>query len=1200
MGSNYELTRRGFVKGMAAAGTAATLYGCGKGDDDTVYLRADGASEKLVSDDPYINEKPVYRYSVGPHNCGGQCILRGQITRDGRLVRILQDDSTVAYDGTPIYGTERNRTQYRPCTKCRSYKGRIYHPGRLKYPLKQTKQRGDISGFKRITWEQAIKELAQRFKAITGKYGNTCFMSRVSGGGLFTSIQGENYGDTAFPVLLGGANEVTYDYSFHQAAHMGHNIGVWYTGVGFTGYSGETYIHRPNGDQIAGGAVKYAMLWGTNKTTTSYASADVWGNAFDEAKTHYGTKVFYIAPELNDAGMIVADEWVQLRAYTDVALILGMIHTMLEETFDANGDLLSDPLLDVNHLDTLVHGFFASPEYWVHNTNRAIELTNPGDSVNYTYIEAVAPGKAYADYIIGNGSIKIKNYGAFTNTPASDAKLKVSNYVDSRYATVGAARIGSSCTYTDDLKVPYATSQYLYKREMKTPKNAEWASKKTGVPAGKIRELARILAREGLKRSPVYHETCGGQMKQAEGCVTFFAMETLNIIVNNWGRMGATATPSMVKTASMPYAVPAYGIKGQSYLATAFSPASWSSPTISANILKAPLIVMNQWQSAVRYAFREELKKNGYNPNIPEWKYGVSSVNYDQVYYDDGGAKAQYKWERNPDGTFKKDPVTGLFVPEMNNGKPVYAGLRFLYNVSSGGVLNQSPNSIDNARMLACLPSYGYDEGARTNVADEAESFCVVTIDNFLAPSAQFADYVLPASAIWEKPDVKRADFGQFMYMDDPVKAPGEALEEFDIRTRFLRAVKGDDVAAFYTGISPTAKLKDVMLANFAANSLAGTPFEGKTWEEFIERPFVAAVPSRKTMAPAEKAPSGKRAAYDTYLDGDRAQPFLGDATPGKKYIAEFAGYFDPEHPGTTDVTHSPDPTEAKLVLTNDGYRGGKDTIIGNKVSTKGAYEMGFLNPEACPAQTGKFHVYSGAVVWRYKNLYSRFHASAGLDSSKWGQTGKDREGDELVWPVAMYFGHLDAFRDSYGLAQVEDLEDRYALTTPHSKYRAHSATSPNPFLREITNRVVGGDRYSGNDAGSHANVYNAGGEVRSTTNPLIGDDGKPIDAKRASYVELMMNPEEMAAKGIKPGDLLKVSNEIGTVFCAASPYPRVMWGHVVLEEGAWFDPRGPINEDGVIDVGGNANVLMPSTPSRIDHGNPAQFAMVKVEVVNI
>ena len=120
-----------------------------------LYTGGAGTVGGIASDDLYYTENPTFRYGTSTHNCGGRCIIRAQVTPDGRIVRFLTDETKYAYDGTSIDNNHPNTTQARACARCRAYKGRLYHPGRLKYPLKQTKERGDISGFQRITWEQA-------------------------------------------------------------------------------------------------------------------------------------------------------------------------------------------------------------------------------------------------------------------------------------------------------------------------------------------------------------------------------------------------------------------------------------------------------------------------------------------------------------------------------------------------------------------------------------------------------------------------------------------------------------------------------------------------------------------------------------------------------------------------------------------------------------------------------------------------------------------------------------------------------------------------------------------------------------------------------------------------------------------------------------------------------------------------------------
>src|SRR3972149_2843689 len=46
----------------------------------------------------------------------------------------------------------------------------VYHPLRLNYPLKRIGDRG-ANKWQRVSWEQALDEIAQRLKEIRAKYG---------------------------------------------------------------------------------------------------------------------------------------------------------------------------------------------------------------------------------------------------------------------------------------------------------------------------------------------------------------------------------------------------------------------------------------------------------------------------------------------------------------------------------------------------------------------------------------------------------------------------------------------------------------------------------------------------------------------------------------------------------------------------------------------------------------------------------------------------------------------------------------------------------------------------------------------------------------------------------------------------------------------------------------------------------------------
>ncbi len=69
----------------------------------------------------------------------------------------------------------------------RGYRKFVYHPDRLKYPMKRVGKRGE-GRFERITWEEATTLVAQNMQRITKQYGPASrFVSLSTGvtGGIF-------------------------------------------------------------------------------------------------------------------------------------------------------------------------------------------------------------------------------------------------------------------------------------------------------------------------------------------------------------------------------------------------------------------------------------------------------------------------------------------------------------------------------------------------------------------------------------------------------------------------------------------------------------------------------------------------------------------------------------------------------------------------------------------------------------------------------------------------------------------------------------------------------------------------------------------------------------------------------------------------------------------------------------------------------
>jgi anaerobic selenocysteine-containing dehydrogenase len=93
-----------------------------------------------------------------PHDCPDTCATLTEVdSATGRAVKFSADPNH------PI-------TQGWLCAKVRPYLEHVYHPDRLQYPLRRVGPKG-AGDWERISWDQAIAEIALRWQEIIAEYG---------------------------------------------------------------------------------------------------------------------------------------------------------------------------------------------------------------------------------------------------------------------------------------------------------------------------------------------------------------------------------------------------------------------------------------------------------------------------------------------------------------------------------------------------------------------------------------------------------------------------------------------------------------------------------------------------------------------------------------------------------------------------------------------------------------------------------------------------------------------------------------------------------------------------------------------------------------------------------------------------------------------------------------------------------------------
>ncbi len=345
-----NVSRRSFLKGLGALSASAALYGCGGGGSPQSLLGTQQAGEQALQPPP-ITETVIP--GAAPHNCGGRCVTKAYV-QNGVITRFVTDerpDLTVAQGDDP---------QLRACVRCRSYKQRLYRPDRILYPMKQTKTRGDLTGFVRIPWSQAFSEIAAKTQSINSQYGAASFLN------IYASADPGlgGYVDRFFN-LLGGSLSYRQDYSWPSIEHMS-----WFT-LGQANYypvanSRDDFVKNSN----------LILIWSHNPSELIWGTNSMW--YLQQARSN-GAKIIAVDSRQTDTVATLADQHIPVYPGTDPALILAMMYVMLTQG-----------LLDPTFVKTYVHGFFDDPAPTLYHSD-----VNPAKY----YVPA---GASLASYIMGN------------------------------------------------------------------------------------------------------------------------------------------------------------------------------------------------------------------------------------------------------------------------------------------------------------------------------------------------------------------------------------------------------------------------------------------------------------------------------------------------------------------------------------------------------------------------------------------------------------------------------------------------------------------------------------------------------------------------------------------------------------------------------------------------------------------------------
>lgn len=219
----------------------------------------------------------------------------------------VENGRAVRLRGNPAHPVTRGFV----CAKVARYLEREYSPDRLLYPQRRTGAKGS-GRFARISWDEALDEIAQRLKDVAAGFGPEAILP-YSYAGTMGYLNGSGM-DRRFFHRLGASRLDRTICSSAGGTGMAQALGCRY------GTEPEQF---PNARLI--------IAWGANILGTN---VHLW--PFITEARRNGARFYTIDPRMNRTGRL-ADKHYFINPGSDTALALGLMHVIIaERLYDAN------------------------------------------------------------------------------------------------------------------------------------------------------------------------------------------------------------------------------------------------------------------------------------------------------------------------------------------------------------------------------------------------------------------------------------------------------------------------------------------------------------------------------------------------------------------------------------------------------------------------------------------------------------------------------------------------------------------------------------------------------------------------------------------------------------------------------------------------------------------------------------------------
>jgi anaerobic selenocysteine-containing dehydrogenase len=229
--------------------------------------------------------------SVCPHDCPSACPVDVEVGQDGRVGR--------------LHGGKMPYTEGILCAKVARYAERIHHPDRITQPLRRVGDKGS-GRFAPISWDEAVDEIAHRFRLAADAHGPEAVWPYVYGGSMGL-------------VQMGAANRLRREMGYsRQGLTICAAIASagWMAGVGA----------KRSVDSREMAKSELIVIWGANPAATQVHLMGLMARA---RKSH-GAKVVVVDPYRTPTAE-KADLHLMLRPGTDAALACAVMHVLFRD-----------------------------------------------------------------------------------------------------------------------------------------------------------------------------------------------------------------------------------------------------------------------------------------------------------------------------------------------------------------------------------------------------------------------------------------------------------------------------------------------------------------------------------------------------------------------------------------------------------------------------------------------------------------------------------------------------------------------------------------------------------------------------------------------------------------------------------------------------------------------------------------------------